>query len=103
MALEVGSFEATLTAIMTGWAGPTLARRFRNRQSDGLDRLPGIVIELNALAGHELSLFQPRSEHGDRRLGAPRHPRERVRGDKYPAMVIERSLSVECLTGNVFD
>jgi hypothetical protein len=36
-------------------------------------------------------------------LGAARHPRERFRRDKYPAMFIERSLSVEGLTRNVLD
>ena len=37
------------------------------------------------------------------KLGAPRHPRERVRGDENSAVFIERSLSVECLTRHVFD
>jgi hypothetical protein len=34
---------------------------------------------------------------------APRHPCERFRGDEYPAMIIERSFSVEGLTRHVFD
>jgi hypothetical protein len=38
-----------------------------------------------------------------RDLGTPRHPRERFRGDKKSAMIIERSLGVEGLTGYVFD
>ena len=38
-----------------------------------------------------------------KKLGAPRHPRERVRGDENSAVFIERSLSVECLTRHVFD
>jgi hypothetical protein len=36
-------------------------------------------------------------------LGAPRHARERFRSDKYPTMMVERSLSIESLTRQVFD
>lgn len=43
------------------------------------------------------------SASADARLGASRHPGERFRGNQYPAVIIERSLSVEGLTRQVFD